>query len=234
MAAVAARDMIEMAQRATGTESLDPANAFVTPDELLVALSGELAELYDTILENGFGDYFRSEKAFTLQAGKSRYAFVADIGASDVYEVVGVDVTWSSDIVRSAKLFMEAEHNRFRRILPTWSQLCDIWFRPLGSQIEFMPQPLAGVSVTLLYIPQFTPLASDTETFESQNSWHLMAVYGLAAYIKRKDDDELGAQSFDGLKEKQRQRVTSMASRRVEGAPPRVQRTRSYGDEDDF
>lgn len=232
MAAVAALDMISFATKATGVDSLDPANAFVTPDELLVVLSAEIAELYDEILLHGFGDFFRSEKTVTLTANKDRYDLAVDFGISDFYEVIGVDILWSSTVVRSAKLFMEAERNRFRRVLPTWSQFCDIWYRPIGSQIQFMPVPQTGVSVTLIYIPQFAGFTETSDQFESYNQWHMMAVYGLCAYIARKDDDEPKAMQYEGLKEKQRARVADMAARRIEGEPPRVQRSRRFDDED--
>lgn len=228
-ALVAARDMILSALQVTGTESIDPANAFVTPDEALAVLNGELAETYDTILENGVGDYFRSEVPLTLSAGVSRYSLQADF-----YEIVGVDVVWSSDITRSAKLFMESERNRFRRILPAWSQLCDIWYRPLAAQIEFMPVPLVPVNVTVLYIPTFTPLTDEDKTFDSVNQWHWMAIWGVAAYIAAKDDDKAGAQQFLQRKDSVKARIVSMAGRRIEGEPPRVQRSRRYDDEDSF
>lgn len=226
-AAVAASDMIDAARRLTGTDSVDPANAFIDDYEALAILNGLLAELYDLILEHGFGDYFRAEQVITLANGVSRYPL-----SGDFYEIVGVDVTWSASVVRSGKLFTESERNRYRRILPAWSQFCDIWYRPLAAQVEFIPVPQTSLSVTVLYIPTFTPLTEPTQTFDSINQWHWFAIWGLAAAIRHKDDDPTGEASAIAQKEMVRQRVISMAARRIEGEPPRVQRTRSFDDED--
>lgn len=226
-AAVAARDMIDAARRLTGTDSVDPANSFVDDYEALAILNGQLAELYDLILEHGFGDYFRSESPLTLVAGTSRYSL-----PTDFYEIVGVDINWSSSVVRSAKLFMESERNRYRRILPAWSQFCDVWYRPLGQQVEFIPVPQSGLSVTVLYIPTFTPLADTASTFDSINQWDWFAIWGLAAAIRHKDDDPVGEANAMNQKALVRERIISMAARRVDGEPPRIQRTRSFDDED--
>lgn len=227
-AAVSGREMIAAARRLTGMESLDPANAFVTDDEALAVLNGELAELYDTIVENGFGDFFRGTTPISLQANQAVYPLGVDI-----YEIASVDVVWSTDIVRSVHLFTEAERNRFKRVRPSWSQYGDIYYRPLGDNIEFIPSPLSPVTVNVNYVPTFTPMVALTDTFNSHNQWHWMAIWGLAAYMRQKDDDEVSAGLALAQKEKQRARVVSMAARRVDGEPPRVQRVRRYQDEDD-
>ena len=226
--------MILAARQATGTESLDPADAFVTDAEALAVLNGELAELYDLILENGFGDYYRSTATVTLASNKSLYSFATDFNITDFYEITSIDVLWSSTVTRSAKLFMEAERNRFKRLIPTWSQFTDVWYRPVGNSIEIQPTPQTGVSIQLNYVPQFAPLTDVESTFDSVNQWHWYAIWGLAAFIRQADDDEAGANLALQRKEQQRARVVSMAGRRVEGEPPRVQRSRRYDDEDFF
>lgn len=228
-AAVSASEMIAAARRLTGTETLDEANAFVTNAEALAVLNGQLAELYDEIVAHGFGDYFRSSQTITIVAGQTLYPLLVD-----VYEIASVDIVWSADIVRTAFLFTEAERNRFRRVAPSWSQFCKVYYRPLGSNIEFIPSPLAGVTARVNYIPAFTPLVALTDTFDSQNQWHWFAIWGLAAAIRSKDDDEPGAALALSEKEKVRDRIRTMAASRVEGEPPRVQRTRRASDLEDF
>lgn len=227
-AAVSAREMIDAARKAAGQETLDPANAFVTNEEALAVLNGEWSEAYDTIIEAGLGDYFRGATPIALSANQSVYPL-----GEDILEIVSVDVTWSSDIIKSARLFMEAERNRFKRIRPTWSQFGDVYYRPLGDNIEFIPSPLSPVNVTVNYVPTFTPLVALTDTVNSHNQWHWMAIWGLVAYMRAKDDDEINAGIALQRKESQRQRILSMAARRVEGEPARVQRTRRFAYEDD-
>lgn len=228
-AAVSGRDMIDTARRLTGTESLDQANAFVTDPELLAVLNGELAELVDVIVENHDDPYFKGVTSITLQPNQTSYPLLVD-----VYKIVSVDIVWTVDIKRSARRFTEAERNSFQRIRPSWSQMGRVWFRPQGDNIEIIPTPLTSVRIDVNYIPAFTPLVAYSDTFNSQNQWHWFAIWGLAAYIRQKDDDEAAAAVCEGKKEKQRQRVISMASSRVEGEAPRVQRINGVSEDEDF
>jgi hypothetical protein len=227
--AVSAREMIDTARRITGTESLDQANAFCTDAELLAVLNGELAELHDTIVENHDDPYFKGTLSIVLDPNSSTYPL-----GIEVYKIVSVDMVWSPTIKRDAHRFTEAERNRFQNIRPSWSHLGRVWFRPQGDNIEFIPMPLTAVQVDINYIPTFTPLVTYTDTFNSQNQWHWMAIWGLAAYIRQKDDDETSAGLALSQKAAQKQRVISMAASRVEGEPPRVQRSRRNDDEDFF
>lgn len=226
---VSAREMILSARQVTGTETLDQGNSFVTDAEALAVLNGQLAELYDEILQHQFGDYFRGKAEFQSETGRETYPLLVDI-----YEVVSVDVVWSADIVKTVKLARETDRNRYRRVVPSWSPYCDLWYRLLGSNIELMPTPLvANLTIRISYIPNFTPLVALTDTFDSQNLWHWFAIWGLAAYIRQKDDDEVAASLALSEKEKVRVRIATMASRRIEGDAPRIERRiRTREDED--
>jgi hypothetical protein len=228
--AVSAQDMILAARRLTGTETLDEANAFITNAEALMVLNGELAELEDLINENADDDYSRSTYRFTASSGISIYPL-----PFQAYKIISVDVTWSNGVVRDAKRFTEAERNRFRTFRPAWSHNGRVYFRPIGDNLEFIPTPLSTVTIDVNYLPAFTPISSLSETYNSQNGWHMAAVWGLAAAIYLKDDNEAGAAFCDAQKEKQKARVRALAASRVSGEPPRVQRVRNVGwEEDDF
>lgn len=227
MPAVTAREMIVAARRATATESLDPSNAFVTDDELLEVLNGELAEVHDTIVENHDDAFFKAIQPIDLESGSETYPLPLS-----VLRITSVDIIWSADIRRTAKHFTEAERNRFRTVRPAWGQFCDVFFRPDGDNIVFLPVPMAAVSVSVNYIPQFTPLLALTDTFNVPNDWHRMAIWGVVMYIRQKDSDEINAAIAEGQKAKQKARIVTMAATRVEGDAPRVQRTRRYDDEE--
>jgi hypothetical protein len=225
---VSAREMIDAARGVAGQETLDESNAFVTNIEALGVLNGELAEIWDLICENHDDPYFAGSSPIDLEAGVTVYPLGVDI-----YKVTSVDVEWSPGIVRSAKRFNEAERNRFKQVQPSWSQYGNVYWRLRGSNIEFIPEPQTGVSVTVNYIPSFTPLTTYTDTFESHNLWHWAAIWGLAAYMRLKDDDETSAALHLAEKAKVLGRVRAHASQRNEGEAPRVQQVR-YRDEDDF
>ncbi len=227
--AVSAQEMILAARRLTGTETLDEANAFVSNAEALAVLNTELQELDDLIIENHDDAYNRGTYRFSVEPSISTYPL-----PFSAYKITSVDVTWSTGITRGAHRFMEAERNRFKDIRPAWSHLGRVFFRVLGDNIEFIPTPLSAVTIDVSYIPSFTPLVALTDTYQSQNGWHMAAVWGLAAAIYLKDDNEQGAAFCDAQKEKQKARVRALAASRVEGEPPRVQRVRTRWDEDDF
>ncbi len=222
---VTARQMIDAARRITKTETLDEANSFCTDAELLEVLNGELAELEDTILEVQDDEYSSASQSITLVPGTSLYP----LGAA-AYKVRSVDVTWSSNVKRSAHRFMEADRNRFATTQPSWTQFGRVYFRVIGSNIEIIPTPLTAVSVTVNYTPSFTPLTAYTGaggTYESNNGWHMAAVWGLAGYISQADANEEKAGLCYAQKERQLARVRAMAGTRVTGEPPTIQRIRN-------
>lgn len=227
--AVTAREMVDAARALNNAETLDESNSFVTDAELLVVLNGELAELMDVILENADESYTRGVHPITLEPGSSVYPL-----PPGNYLVTSVDIEWSAGIRRSAHRFTESERNRFRGIQPSWSHFGRVYFRTVGQNIEFIPAPQTAVTALVNYEPAFTPITDiENDTFDSQNGWHLAAVFGLGAYIATKDDNAAKTAYCLTQKERQLERVRSMAGRRIEGEPPRVQRTRRGWEDDE-
>lgn len=227
--AVSAREMLDAARALNNAETLDEANSFVTDAELLVVLNTELMELEDEIIASEDEPYNRGSSPITFEAGVSVYPL--PVGG---YKVTSVDIEWSASVRRTARRFTEAERNRFRGIQPSWSHFGKVWFRLLGGNIEFIPTPATAVTAHVNYTPSFTPLTDiDADVYDSQNGWHMAAVYGVAAYIAGKDDNDAKVAWCELQKNKQLARVRNMAASRIDGEPPRVQRTRrGYEDED--
>lgn len=220
--AVSARTMIDTARRMTKTETLDEANSFCTDAELLEILNGELAELEDVIMEVQDEDYSAGVHPITLAVGQTLYPLPVE-----GYKVRSVDVQWTTGIRRSARRFMEADRNRFQSTQPYWSQFGRVYFRTLGDNIEIIPAPLSAVTIYVNYTPSFAPLTAYTDVYNSQNSWHLAAQFGLAAYIAQADSNEEKASLLLAQKEAQLNRVRAMAATRVSGEPATIQRVRN-------
>lgn len=220
---VSGTQMVDQVRRLTNTETLDEANSFVPNAELLAYLNAELAELYDTIVENHDDDFYRGTQSITLASQQSTYPLLVDF-----YKITSVDVVWSPTIVRSARRFNETERNRFKYLNPVWSYMTDVYYRTMGSNLEVQPTPQAGVTLTVNYIPAFQPLQAITDTFDSVNSWHWFAIWGAAACVFQKDENQAGAQMALGKKEQLRARIISHASTRNDGEPPRISETRRY------
>lgn len=214
--------MVDTVRKLTATETLDPANSFVTNSEILAYLNAELAELYDVIIESHDEDFMRNAANIALTSGTSVYPLPVDF-----YKIISVDIRWSPTIVRPARKFTEAERDRFKSVLPLWSYLTDIYYRTLGDNIEFQPAPQAGITAICNYIPAFVPLASLTDTFNSQNQWHWFAIWGAVAMVRQKDEDKPGAALALQKREQVRARIHTHAASRNDGEPPRVQDVRS-------
>lgn len=219
--AVSAQDMILLARQATNTETLDEANAFMPDAECLAHLNEELAELYDLIIECSDDDYYRGSQTVTAQPGVTVYALNIP-----VYKVISVDVVWSSNIRRSAIRFQEAERNRFLGLTVAWTYLADVYYRTNGDNIEIQPTPQAGVTMQINYVPAFVELTTLSSTFDSVNRWHMAAVWGLAATICQKDDNESGAAACLARKASHVARIRALAGSRITGEAPRVERIR--------
>lgn len=227
-ASVVVSDIFDAVRRVTNTETSDQANSFVPNAELYVYLNAELAELMDVIVENHDDEFFRSNQTIVTSAGTSLYALSADF-----YKITSVDVVWTATVICSAKRFTEAQRNRFKYLNRTWSYLTDIYYRTVGSNLEIQPVPQAGVTLQVNYIPTFTVLSDLASTFESHNQWHWMAIWGMAASVFMKDENDAGAKMAFARKEQVRERIISHASTRNNGEAPSVSHVRLMGDEFD-
>lgn len=225
---VSAQDMITNARHLAGMETLDEENAFATDAELLAHLNNELAEIEDEKLKAQDDDYSSNVEAFTLEVGQTVYPLQLD-----AYKITGVDVVWTPSIVRSARRFMNAERNRFMTMAPAWSHLCPVYYRLVGDNLEIIPEPSAELEIRVKYVPNFTPLTDLLDTYNSQNGWHMAAVWGLVVYLREKDDDEPGAMRAQAQKDKQLRRIREMAER-IDDEPMRVQVVRNRPDWEDF
>jgi hypothetical protein len=225
---ISARQMITRARHMTKTESLDEANSFCTPDELLDQLNDELAEIEDVIAGAQDEEFSSSKYPIDLIIGQTIYGLPVD-----AYKLRSVDVAWTSTVTRSARRFNESQRNRLSTLFPAWTNYGRVYWRTLGNNLEIMPAPTSVVRIYLNYGAAFEPLVDLDETWDSQNGWHMAAVYGLAVYIAMADADTEKATLWSQMKAAQLDRIREQASTRITAEPPTIQRVR-YRDEDDW
>ena len=98
-----------------------------------------------------------------------------------------------SNIVLTARPYMEAERNRFRWY-PGWFYNQPVYYRLQGNSIGFIPVPSGAFTVTLNYYPTFTKFATngtqDASTFDGVNGWEEYAVWKAAADCIAKEEND--------------------------------------------
>lgn len=178
-------------------------SSFISTPEWNQYISQSYKALYDKLVSAYGNDYYVAS-LFQFTVGSSQYYPLPDgtlttIGGSSVappfYKLIGVDLQYSASPTGwvSLRRFEEAERNKYS--LPNTSVnylgYTNLKYRISGSNIEFIPIPIANQIVQLKYVPQPTPLqfipicsttnSSQTVGIDSANIGNLsvgMNVYG--------------------------------------------------------
>jgi hypothetical protein len=200
--------------------NLEGALTFITTSELTDHINESLAELYD-LIRGVFGqDYYRSSFAITTVNGTSAYALPADFLA-----LISVDVQVSGgpqNITLTAKPYMENERNLYKFLPATWTFGQPIYYRLQATNINFIPTPPGGWTVTLNYVPTPTKLANPGDTFDGVAGWEEYAVLDAAIKCLLKDGDLEMVAQLEQRKMAIRVRIEALAPERDAGQPERV------------
>lgn len=184
--------------------------------EINYLLNAGLNEVYDLLVQARAQEYKRASYSITTSSGISAYAL-----PSDFYELVSVDIQFGSNLVSSAKPYMEHERNTYKW-LPGWQLGAPVYYRLLGSNINFIPAPTGEYSVTVNYYPAYTTLVNDTDTFDGVSGWEEYAIWHAVSCARAKRwPNEQPAFALQ-QKAELRQRIQGLASNRDAGDAERV------------
>jgi hypothetical protein len=64
-------------------------------------------------------------------------------------------------------------------------------YRLQGSNIVFEPSPSNNLSIRLTYVPRFTDLSSDTDTFDGINGWEDYVIIDAAIKMLAKEESDV-------------------------------------------
>lgn len=165
--------------------NIESQTGFVSDLEITEYLNYCLSDLYDRLVQAGGQPWYRQTNTLTMVNGTASYALPADF-----YRLVSVDINIGNNVVVSARPYMEFERNRFKWFYQGWFSSRPIYYRLLGSNINFVPVPNAAFTVTLNYYPAFTKLVNGSDTFDGVNGWEEWAIWRTAAYCKAKGDED--------------------------------------------
>ena len=200
-----------------------PDTGVITDAKANLLINDARAELYDMLVALAGPEYFQTvSTAITTVAGTATYALPADF-----YDSAGFFLNWGTDRIEPVgKLTSVADLYRFNGIsFDEWGSKA-FFLRP--AHIEIFPTPTSAVATILRYIPACPELTDDSTTFDGYNGWDRLVALRVA--VEMRIIAGLSSGELAGLYEQEKQRVTDMATERVQNEPKRI---RDVGPEND-
>lgn len=164
-------------------------------------LNDELSALYELMVAS-FEDYSVTSAASNITAGQSSVALPATF-----YKARDLDDLRDAAHPVSLPRFEWADRNR----VTTKS------YAIVGSNLLVRPITLAPGNYTLHFVPQYTALVADGDTFSCPNRWHMLAVLNAAARFRAIQD--LDSSQLEARADIVRKRIEAAAKQRDAGNP---------------
>lgn len=164
---------------------------FVDDDEFNYYINSGLQELHDLLVTSYGEDYYVKQSTFTTTANTEEYSLSSVISDDDFYKLRGIDARLNGDDWFTLHQFNFNERNRFQNF-GVWDYLgiTNVRYQIIGSNIRFSPPPDAEIEVRIWYIPNFTKLTDDADTFNDINGYadYVIASAARRALLKEESD----------------------------------------------
>lgn len=194
-------------------------NTFISETELTRLVNLKARELYDLLVEARGADYYANEGTIAIVSGTSRYSLPADF-----YQLSSVTLEWASqDFELMFPIGSTRERNNFQNwqgYEQNWTRYSRKGYKLRASQIEFLPEPRTDVTCRLQYVPVFTALVADGDTFDGINGWEKMLALGVA--IEMRAIEKRSASDLASLYGEQLARVEALKTERDAEAPKEI------------
>jgi glycogen debranching enzyme len=193
--------------------------SFIWETELTGLVNAKARELYDMLVEARGSDYYATEGTIAIVAGTTRYSLPADF-----YQLSSVTLEWTdNDQELVFPVGSTRERNNFQNQAGSdrvWSRQSRKGYKLRASQIEFLPEPSSDVTCRLQYVPTYTAMSADGDTFDGINGWEKMLALGVA--MEMRVIEKRSATDLAGLYAEQIARIETMKSERDAEAPKEV------------
>ena len=193
-------------------------NNFFSDAEVNDYINTGLGELHD-LLVSKFEDYYVSSATFSLTSGTSSYS-LSSIGISNMYKILGVDITQGSDTMRIPRYSFN-ERNMFASDTSIYTDKGYTRYRYNlnGSNLSFIPEPNGSDSVKVWYVPSCTKLTSDSDSTDGslEFNWEEYAV--VSAAIKMRMKEETSVTALERERERLTARIEEASRNRDAGEP---------------
>jgi hypothetical protein len=192
--------------------------SFITETELNRLVNIKIRQLYDLLVAAYGSDYYASESTIAIVAGTTRYNLPADF-----FQLASITLEWATnDHELMFPVGSVRERIHYEGVLPTtaWSRYSPKGYRLRASQLEFLPAPTGTVTARLQYVPVFTDLVADGDTFDGINGWEKMVALGVAMEmraIEKRPSSDLAA-----LYGEQLERIETLKTERDAEAPKEI------------
>lgn len=201
--------------------NLEGAGDFVTPTELTDYVNGSIAEWVDEVRGTTWnGTYSRSSYTRETVGGQRTYPLPADfltLLSVDVY------VTQNSPVI-SAIAYQEEQRNAFNNypVMFGWGASHPIYYQLQDGNISFIPVPQGEFTFRLNYTPTAPTLSDPDDYIDSINGWEEFIILDAAIKCLTKAGELEMIQELKERRERQRQRIRTLAPRRDQHTAERV------------
>lgn len=163
----------------------------ITDAEINGYINASIRELRDLLIQKFGEDYFVSNSTITTTSGDDTYDLPADF-----FKLLGVDLQVASGEFITLKPFMFSERNRYNtNILRGVYGSQFTKYRIQGSSIVFRPIPETTNTIKIFYIPMFTSLSSDSDTWDGFNGWEEYVVIDGTIKCKAKEESDVNIEA---------------------------------------
>lgn len=230
--------------RKTAQQRADRVNSnFVTQPEWNTYINQSAFELYD-LLVTLYEDYFVAPVARFVTSGTTNlYAlpdgvtsFTGADGNSFVarpfYKMLGVDCGLQGGVNAnvSLKKFEFIARNRYvyPNITSTFLGVFNMQYRIMGSNLQIIPTPGSGQTISLWYIPRLTQLLADTDMLDGVSGWTEYVIVDAAIKALNKEESDVSALMAE--KAQLMKRIEESGMNRDAGQPDTISATRTWSE----
>lgn len=199
------------------------ASAFCTDEEVTEYVNDGLQALYDLLVAARGHEHFASSTSFSTVVGTTDYSLPSDWMST--LKVLATDGGGTYIPVR------QWTFDEYHRLLTTGAtgDAYTIKGRIQGSNLVLLPAPTAVFTVSHVYIPIFTKLSSDSDTFDGVNGWEEYAVLHAAIAMLTKEESSEQAAMLGAELGRITTRIEKLADHRHATEPDVVQDLRLDG-----
>ncbi len=180
-----------------------------------------LAELYDVFVAARGHEYYATDANLSIVSGTTLYDL-----PSDFYQLLSIRLNWGPTQIEELHTMGVRERTRYE-MLQVFDRYTPKAYRLQGTQtasarkVEILPMPKTSVTANIRYIPLFTPLDSDSATFDGVNGWEKLVALKVAIEYRTVAEKPIG--NLQRLYDENFARISALADQRNANIAEQVQ-----------
>ena len=192
-------------------------SAAVTDADLNSWINDGLGEFHD-LLVSSYNDYFVNDPVEVTVSSGNKIDVYSEI--TDFYKLKGIDYKNSSTDFTALEKFNFNRRNRDSSgVNLMFKRGSRRSYRLMAGKIHILPESDAVGTYRIWYVPSYTPLVDDNDTFRGENGWDKYVVLYASIEVKKKFEED--AVIYIGQLNALKDRIKTMAAQRdTEGANP--------------